>query len=162
MNLDSKQLLRYLDGEMSAAEAEQFRARLAESPALRQKLLEMQRVGAMVRAWADAAEKRAGALVEPTLERVRAAERRRARHTALSYALAAVLVVALPWSRRAPEFAQHLTPERPAASTAAAIERLDAVDKNAQVFVLGGSSTPVVWLADESQDDDDAPEQGPG
>jgi hypothetical protein len=162
VNHDAEQLLRYLDAEMSAAEAEQFRARLAETPALRQKLHEMQRVGALVRVWAEAAEQRAGKLVEPTLERVHAAQRRRAQHTALGYALAAVLVIALPWSRHAPQLAERLTPERPALPAAAAIERIDAVDKHAQVFVLGGSSTPVVWLADEAKDDDEAPEQDPG
>ena len=162
MNLDLQQLAAYLDGEMDADEAERFRVRLAESPELRQKLQEMRRVGALVRAWADTAESRAADLVEPTLERVRLAERRRVRHAAVGYALAAVLIVALPWSRHAPELAHHLTPERALVPSAAAIERLDAVDKHAQVFVLGGSSTPVVWLADEDQDDDDAQAQDPG
>ena len=157
---ETKRLLRYLDREMSRDEAEQFRARLAESPVLRQKLLEMQRVGALVRRWARAAEARAGELVEPTLERVRETEHKQRRQTTLGYALAAVLLIVLPWSRRAPELTGSVGPSA-VLPAGAAIERVEAVDQQAQVFVLGSSSTPVVWLADDAADDTVA-EQGPG
>jgi len=158
---ESKLLLRFVDQEMSVDEAQKFRARLAESPALRQKLQEMRRVGALLRVWANRVEPRAEKLVEPTLLRVRQAERRGAFAAGLSYALAAALVVVLPWSQRAPEFPSPA----PAADRAvgAAIERIEAGDRQAQVFVVGTSSTPVVWLADDTQDDDDDPhEQDPG
>jgi len=158
---ESKLLLRFVDGEMSAEEAQKFRARLAESPALRQKLQDMRRVGALLRVWANGVEPRAEKLVEPTLLRVRQTARRSAFAAGSSYALAAILVVILPWSQRAPEF---LTPA-PASEQApagAAIERIEAGDRQAQVFVVGTSSTPVVWLADDTQDDDDSHEQDPG
>ena len=161
MTEESKLLLRFVDQEMSVDEAQKFRARLAESPALRQKLQEMRRVGALLRVWANRVEPRAEKLVEPTLLRVRQAERRGAFAAGLSYALAAALVVVLPWSQRAPEFPSPA----PAADRAvgAAIERIEAGDRQAQVFVVGTSSTPVVWLADDTQDDDDDPhEQDPG
>ena len=161
MSPDTERLLRYLDREMSRDEAEQFRARLGEDPALRQELAEMQRVGALVRRWASTAEARAGELVEPTLVRVRESEHKRRRQATLGYALAAILLVVLPWSRPAPDLTGVVAPSavQPAG---AAIERLEAVDKQAQVFVLGDSSTPVVWLADEASDDDAAEQQGPG
>jgi anti-sigma factor RsiW len=159
---DTKRLLRYLDREMSRDEAEQFRARLAESPALRQQLAEMQRVGALVRCWASAAEARAGELVEPTLVRVRESEHKRRRHASLGYALAAILLVVLPWSRRAPELTGSVVPGAAVLPAGAAIERVEAVDQQAQVFVLGSSTTPVVWLADDVADDDVAQQQGPG
>jgi anti-sigma factor RsiW len=159
---ESKLLLRFVDDEMSVDEAQKFRARLAESPALRQKLQEMQRVGALLRVWANGVEPRAEKLVEPTLLRVRQAERRGAFAAGLSYALAAALVVVLPWSQRAPEFPTP-TPASDRAAAGAAIERIEAGDRQAQVFVVGTSSTPVVWLADDTQDDDDDPhEQDPG
>ena len=59
MTEESQQLLRYADGEMSADEAQKFRARLAESPALRQKLQEMRRLGGLLRLWSSGAERRA-------------------------------------------------------------------------------------------------------
>jgi ferric-dicitrate binding protein FerR (iron transport regulator) len=154
----TKQLLRYLDREMTATEADAFRARLAESPELRRELQEMQRVGALLRGWAAEAEAQGESLLEPTLARVQAASSRRGRQTALGYALAAALVLALPWSRQVPELraeapiAAKVTPVEP---SAAAIERVEATDRQAQVFVLGGSSTPVVWLADEADDTDE-------
>ncbi len=159
---ETKRLLCYLDREMSCDEARQFRARLAESPALRKKLAEMQRVGALVRRWAHGAEARAGELVEPTLSRVRAAEHKRRRQASIGYALAAVLVVLSPWSRRAPDPTGSVV--RPAVTQAAgaAIERVEAVDQQARVFVLGSSSTPVVWLTDDEVDDEATPQQGPG
>lgn len=62
----------------------------------------------------------------------------------------------MPELQAAAPSAAKLTQAEP---TAAAIERVEATDRQAQVFVLGGSSTPVVWLADE---DDDAEQQDPG
>ena len=162
VNSQTKQLLRYLDREMTAAEAEEFRARLAESAELRRELQEMQRVGALLRGWAAEAEAKGEGLLEPTLVRVQAAASRRGHQTALGYALAAALVLALPWSRQVPELhaeAPRATKVTPAEPTVAAIERVEATDRQAQVFVLGGSSTPVVWLADE---DDGADAQDPG
>ena len=158
----TKQLLRYLDGEMGAGEADEFRARLAESAELRHELEEMQRVGALLRDWAAEAETKGGSLLEPTLARVQAAANRRGHQTTLGYALADALVLVLPWSRQAPELraeAPSAVKVAPTEPSAAAIERVEATDRQAQVFVLGGSSTPVVWLADE---DDGADEQDPG
>lgn len=162
MNADTKRLHCYLDGEMSRDEAEAFRARLVENPALCEQLQEMQRVGALVRGWAAVAGARGAELVEPTLNRVQNAERKRARQTTLGYAVATVLLLALPWSRQAPELAAPAAPAQAAKPSAAAIERVEAGDKQAQVFVLGGSTTPVVWLADDAPDDDAQEQQDPG
>jgi anti-sigma factor RsiW len=161
VNHDTQQLLRYVDREMSPDEVESFRARLADSAALRQQLREMQRIGTLVRRWASTAEQRGAGLLEPTLARVRDAERKRSRHTTLGYAVLAVLLAALPWSRRVPELATAAAQAVVVRPTGAAIERLEAVDKQAQVFVLGASSTPVVWLADDAPDEG-AADQDPG
>ena len=162
VNAETKRLLCYLDGEMAGAEAEEFRARLAESPALREQLREMQRVGTLVRSWAAAAEVRGAELLEPTLARVQNAERKRARQTTVGYAIATAFLLMLPWSRQAPELAAPVVQTQLAKPSAAAIERIEAGDKQAQVFVLGGSTTPVVWLADDAPDDDAAYLQDPG
>ena len=98
MTSDSESLLRYLDGEMAAPEAERFRARLAETPALRLKLLEMERVGDLVRLWARNAEGRSGELLEPTLSRVAEEEKRSVRLFSGAFAVALVLFALLPWS----------------------------------------------------------------
>jgi len=160
VNAETERLLRYFDREMSAGEAEAFRARLAESPELSRQLQEMQRVRALVRGWAAATEVRGADLVEPTLTRVHEAERKRARQTTLGYAVATSLLLLLPWSRQAELGSAPQT--QVAKSPSAAIERIEAADQQAQVFLLGGSSTPVVWLADDAADDDEADQQGPG
>lgn len=162
MNAETKRLQCFLDGEMSSDEAEVFRARLAENPALAAELQEMQRVGALVRSWAADAEMRGEELLEPTLARVQNAERKRARHTTLGYAVATALLLALPWSRQAPELAAPHVQTESAKPSAAAIERVEAGNKQAQVFVLGGSTTPVVWLADDAPEDDVRDHQDPG
>ncbi|HVY26830.1 MAG TPA: hypothetical protein VHB79_09770 [Polyangiaceae bacterium] len=161
MNDDFSQLCRYLDGEMPPEEAELFRQRLAQSPELSRQLAQLGELGSAVRRWAVSTEGRAADLVAPTLQRVREAQRKRARSATLGYALAAVLVLALPWSRQPLELSS--APLRPAAAPAcsAAIERVEAPDRQAQVFVVGTSATPVVWLADDA-DDDDVTNQGPG
>jgi len=157
---ETEQLLRYFDREMGPAEAAAFRARLAESPALAEQLDQLRQVGAAVRQWSRDAEDRAGALLEPTLRRVGRAERRRSRQALVGYVLAALVLVALPWSRRAPQLS---TPPAPTiAAPGAAIERVEATDRHAQVFVLGSSSTPVLWLADEALDDAEQSAQDPG
>jgi anti-sigma factor RsiW len=73
---DDAQLLlsRYVDGELSAAEAEGFRARLAADAALCRQARSLERLGLLLRAWAGEAQARCGDLVEPTLERVRTAQ----------------------------------------------------------------------------------------
>lgn len=162
MNSQTKRLLRYLDREMSVEEAAEFRVSLAESRELRGQLAEMRCVGGLVRGWAAAAEERAGNLLEPTLAKVHDAERNNARRSTLGYALAAALLVALPWSRQAPELAEPTQQAAVADAPCAAIERIEAADQQAQVFVLGGSSTPVVWLADDVPDDDVLDQQDPG
>jgi anti-sigma factor RsiW len=162
VNAETKRLQCYLDGEMSKDEAEAFRARLAENPALCQQLQEMQRVGALVRSWAAVAEARGAELVEPTLARVQNAERTRVRQTTLGYAVATAFLLVLPWSRQAPELAAPAVQARAQNPSAAAIERVEAGDKQAQVFVLGGSTTPVVWLVDDAPDDDAPEQQDPG
>jgi anti-sigma factor RsiW len=164
VNAETELLLRYLDGEMSPGEAQSFRARLAESPAMRQELREMQRVGVLVREWAGKTEQRAGDLVGPTLRRVEQTERARVRYNTLGYVLAAALSLALPWSKHTPlVLLEPAVPKVTAPPAAAAIERVEAHDQRAQVFVVNGSSTPVVWLSDDVQDDDDSSdEQDPG
>jgi anti-sigma factor RsiW len=153
VNAETKRLLCYLDGEMSRDEAEDFRARLADSPALTKQLQEMQRVGGLVRGWAAVAEVRGAELLEPTLARVQKAERRRQRQTTVGYAIATALLLVLPWSRQPPELVAKAAQARSKMPSAAAIERIEAGDKQAHVFVLRGSTTPVVWLADDAPDD---------
>lgn len=155
MTSDSERLLRYLDGEMSALEAQRFRARLAETPALRQKLAEMQRVGEFVRLWASRAEGRAGNILEPTLARVAREEKRSARMFSLAFAVTLVLIALSPWSRppglvQPPGLVEH-TPlrERAGRVGSAAIERIDSGAQQATVFVVGTNATPVVWLSDD-------------
>lgn len=160
MNDDFSQLCRYLDGEMSPDEAELFRQRLARSPELSRQLEELRQLGNLVRRWSTTTEARAEDLVEPTLCRAQEAQRKRARSATLGYALVAVLVLALPWSRRPLQLSS--VPAAPAPASSAAIERVEAPDRQAQVFVVGSSATPVVWLADDAQDDDDGINQGPG
>jgi anti-sigma factor RsiW len=151
-------LHRYLDGEMEPLEAERFRVRLATSPELRGQLVELERVGAELRTWADAVGRRAEHLATPTLARVRGAEQKRASQATLVYALAAALVLGVPWARGSEGQAfEHLAGPK---TRGAAIERIESGGK-AQVFVLGSASTPVVWLSDDV--DDDATEaRGPG
>jgi anti-sigma factor RsiW len=162
VNLQTKRLLCYLDHEMSAEEAEAFQKTLDQSPELCRELSEMQRVGTFVRGWAATAEARGGELLEPTLARVKDAERKRSRQATLGYALAAALLVVLPWSRHAPELTLPVSHSEVRLSPGAAIERLEAADTRAQVFVVGSSSTPVVWLADDAPEDDSSEQQGPG
>jgi anti-sigma factor RsiW len=159
---DSELLQRYLDGELPAREAEKFRARLAESAELRAKLEELRRVGSLVRRWASAAEQRAGDLLTPTLERVHAAERRRARYSKAGYALLACAALLLPWSRHASQYQPDGAGRSSAAPASAAIERVEATAQEARVFTLGGSNTPVVWLTDDEQAEDAAADQDPG
>lgn len=161
MSPETRLLHRYLDGDLSPEEAEHFRARLAQSPELARRLSELQQLGSLVRGWATRAERRAGDLVAPTLERVNDAQRRRSRSATLGYALVAALVVALPWSRRPPELGMPSVTHATTPSSAA-IERVEATDQQAQVFVVGASSTPVVWLADDAQDDSSSSDQDPG
>jgi anti-sigma factor RsiW len=157
---DNELLLRYLDGELSPQEAERFRARLAESPELRCSLREMQRVGSLIRFWADEAGQRAGDLLEPTLRRVQTAERKRARQSTWGLGLAAVLfAAALPWSSGR-HGASLLPLGHQRLEGGAAIERIEAGGKHAQVFVVGSQSTPVVWLADEAESEDDGRDPG--
>lgn len=162
MNPRTKRLLRYLDREMSADEAAEFEQLLNQRSELREELAEMRRVGAFVRSWAAAAETRGGGLVESTLLRVKDAERRRSRQAALGYALAAALLIVLPWSRHTSELPSSTRPTQLVALPGAAIERLEPADTRAQVFVVGSSSTPVVWLADDVPDDDSSEHEGPG
>lgn len=162
MNDDFSQLCRYLDGEMSPEEAELFRQRLAESPELSARLAELGELGAALRRWAVSTEGRAADLVGPTLERVREAQQKRSRRATLSYALVAALVLALPWSRQPLELSSAPAVPVAAPASSAAIERVEAPDRQAQVFVVGSSATPVVWLADDAQEDDDVTNQGPG
>lgn len=161
MNDEAKLLQRYVDGDLSPSEAEEFRARLAEDPELQRELVEMQTVGGLVRAWAALREARADGLLAPTLARVHEAEQRRARHSLLGLGLAASLLFASPWAEdaRAPLHAGLLTPPR--LLRGAAIERLEAGSTQARVFVVGSAGTPVVWLADDVIDDE-LEQQDPG
>lgn len=157
VNVEAMRLQRYLDGELTPDEAATFRARLAESPELRRELEQLRRVGAAVRVWSDTVETGAADLLQPTLARVAHSDRKRARQGLVGYALAAVVLVALPWAH--PRFEPAaLVPAAPA-PRGAAIERVEATDRQAQVFVVGSDRTPVVWLADDGAD---ASEQDPG
>lgn len=157
MNVEAMRLQRYLDGDLTPDEAAEFRARLSESPALRRELEQLRRLGAAVRVWSSTAEAGAEELLQPTLERVAQSEKKRARQGLVGYAIAAMVLVALPWAR--PGF-EPLSPAPAApAPHGAAIERVEATDRQAQVFVVGTDRTPVVWLADEAADDS---EQDPG
>jgi anti-sigma factor RsiW len=154
---DGELLQRYLDGELTPAEASAFRERLAASPELQRELTELQLIGGLLRRWADDATTHAGSLLEPTLQRVEVAQQRRGRHASLGMALAAVLLLLLP----SPGQGLWIMRAMPAGATAvalealppAAIERLEAnAEQHAQVFVVGSASTPVVWLADDLGD----------
>ena len=162
MNADTQQLLRYLDREMCPAEAERFRARLADSAKLRRELQEMQQVGALLRLWSGSVEARAAVLLEPTLRRVDEAARRRTRHTALACGLAVLLLVSLRGSERGLPMAVEPESGTPRLALGAAIERVEATDQQARVFVVGRSLTPVVWLDDDAQDDRSPVERDPG
>jgi hypothetical protein len=112
-----------------------------------------------LRGWAEDQGLRAAEHVEPTLERVNEHEQGRARRSAAAgYALVAAAVL-IPWSQQGA--VAHQPAAQPVPPSGAAIERLEAGDKQAQVFVVGASSTPVVWLADDGQDEDTT-ERGPG
>ena len=165
MKHDGQLLQRYLDGELSPAEDSAFRERLAASPQLQRELTELQLIGGLLRRWADDTGSRAGSLLEPTLERVEAGEQRRGRHASLGMAVAAVLLLLLPASgqgrftpRAIPVAAALVAAEAP---PPAAIERLEAADRHARVFVVGSASTPVVWLADDAVESD-IEQQDPG
>jgi anti-sigma factor RsiW len=160
---DDLLLQRYLDGDLSRVEAEALRARLARSPELCHKLAGLRRMSGLLQLWAEGTQRRAADLVEPTLRRVQAVEQKRARHATLGFALAAALVAVLPFASQA-----HFTPaarlHAPAVlAPGAAIERIEARDQHARVFVVGAAGTPVVWLSDDAGDDAEAPSnQDPG
>ena len=162
MNEETTLLLRYVDGELSPGERAEFEARLARSPELRRQLAEMQQVGSLLRGWAQHAERRAGPLLEPTLQRVQQAELRR-RGSGLGAAALTVALLLWPVSSpdRFPSRAPLLVTASADAGAAAAIERLEAPDHHAQVFVVGNSSTPVVWLMDEAEEEP-AVQEDPG
>jgi anti-sigma factor RsiW len=161
---DSELLQCYLDGELSPEQARVFRARLASSPELQRELTELQLVGGLVRRWAEDTGERAASLVQPTLSRVEDAAALRTRHASLGMAVAAVLLLVLPSSGhdalwlRSSGAAMSAQPEL---APPVAIERLEAGEGHAQVFLVGQASTPVVWLADEGVDEPTA-EQDPG
>ncbi len=162
MSADSQQLARYLDGEMTPVEAAAFEARLGGDRGLQRELAQLREVGAAMRSWSRGHEERAGDLLEPTLRRVRRRdEQRRSRHSLASYVVAGVALVALPWGRLHPDLGSQLSAAPAVVSGGAAIERVEATDRRAQVFVVGSSSTPVLWLADDVSEDG-AVEQDPG
>jgi anti-sigma factor RsiW len=159
VSAETEQLSRYLDGDMTPAEVAAVRARLRESPGLRRELAELGAVGAALRQWSRGVEARAGDLLEPTLERARKDAQRRALHARAGYVGAALLLVLLPWAR----FDSGLLPSgAPLPPAAAAIERVEATDRRAEVFVVGSANTPVLWLADDAPEDGAAAEQDPG
>lgn len=164
MTDDSEQLQRYLDGELSPEQACAFQERLSASPELQRDLTEMQLIGGLLRRWADDAEHRAGALVEPTLQRIEMVEQRRSRHASLGMAVAASLLLLLPASGR-DSWPSRVAPvsvsSAPRGAPPAAIERIEAAGQHARVFIVGSASTPVVWLADDAAEDENEL-QGPG
>lgn len=165
MNDDRELLQRYLDGELTPAEASAFCERLSSSPELQRELTEMQLIGGLLRRWADDTGRQAGSLLEPTLLRVEAAEQRRGRHASLGMAVAAALLLLLPASGQQ-SWSSGVVPGSvavvaPPPTPPAAIERLEVGDQHAQVFVVGSASTPVVWLSEDLGDEHVEP-QGPG
>ena len=117
----------------------------------------------MVRGWAERAEARAGELLAPTLAKVQEAEQRRARHASLGMAVAVLMLAVTPWAEHVQEPLRSGLMARPLLARGAAIERLEAGQSQAQVFVVGSSATPVVWVDDDIIDDDaDAEQQDPG
>lgn len=164
MTDDSEQLQRYLDGELSPEQACAFQERLSASPELQRDLTEMQLIGGLLRRWADDAEHRAGALVEPTLQRIEMVEQRRSRHASLGMAVAASLLLLLPASGR-DSWPSRVAPvsvsSAPRGAPPAAIERIESAGQHARVFIVGSASTPVVWLADDAAEDENEL-QGPG
>jgi hypothetical protein len=160
VSADSQQLSRYLDGDMSPPEVALFEGRLRGSARLRRELEELRRVGAAIRRWSREAEDRAGALVEPTIRRAVEVERRRSRLSAAGYVAAALSLATLPWAGLDSARATRELPAR--FPSGAAIERVDASDRNVQVFVVGSSSTPVLWLVDDAPDELGEAEQEPG
>ncbi len=159
MTDETRLLLRYVDREMSALEAERFRARLAQSPELSRELDDMRRLGALLRRWSAAVEPGAHGLLEPTLERVRRGERRRSRLSWLSYGLVVLPMLSL---RASASLEPPSTPSLAHAVVGAAIERIEAAPRGARVFVVGSAATPVVWLSDDDRDDDEQSERDPG
>ena len=163
MTEETKLLLRYVDGDLSPSEAEEFRARLADNPELERELVEMQTVGSLVRAWANGAEARGNGLLEPTLTKIHEADQRRARHASLGLAVAALVLALTPWAEQVHSPLRSGLMARPLLARGAAIERLEAGDSQAQVFVVGSSATPVVWVDEDAIDDDaDLEQQDPG
>jgi anti-sigma factor RsiW len=159
---EAEQLQRYVDGELSPAEACAFKARLEASPELRRRLSDLVELGSLLRAWASSESARAPSLLEPTLARVKQAEARRRRRAVLAFALAVGLPLLSPTS-----VCDHFPSRVPLAvvasdrlALAAAIERLEAADPRAQVFLVGRSSTPVVWLADDVEEEASGPDPG--
>jgi anti-sigma factor RsiW len=162
MSDDCVLLQRYLDGDLTPLESEQLRARFAHEPELSRELAELRRVGRLLRLWADDVQ-HGVSLVEPILRRVQMAERPRPRPATLGFALVAALIAALPFARTAEAPAPALDAFTLASGPGAAIERIEPGDTHAHVFVVGATSTPVVWLSDETGDDVDAPnDQDPG
>lgn len=165
MSDDCVLLQRYLDGDLTPLETAQLRARFAHEPELSRELGELRRVGRLLRLWAEDVQQ-GTSLVEPIFHRIQVAERQRPRHAMLGFALAAALIAALPFaslSRIAGSQAPALDAFTLASGVGAAIERIEPGDTHAQVFVVGATSTPVVWLSDETGDDVDVLiDQDPG
>jgi anti-sigma factor RsiW len=161
---DSELLQRYLDGDLSPEQGRAFHERIASSPELQRELTELQLVGSLVRGWAQETGERAASLVQPTLSRVEEASAQRTRHASLGMAVAAVLLLVLPSSGQEALWLRSsqtaITPRQELAPPVA-IERLEAGEGHAEVFVIGQASTPVVWLADEGLDEPSA-DQDPG
>jgi hypothetical protein len=149
VNEQTRLLLRYIDREMSAAEAERFRARLVQSPELSRELRRMQQLGVLLRHWSETAESRADDLLQPTLERIRRSERRRPRASWLAYGL---LLLPLLRASTSNQDAPPPPPTLAHVSVGAAIERIEASQRQARVFVVGSSETPVVWLSDDEDE----------
>jgi anti-sigma factor RsiW len=160
VSAESETLSRYLDGDLTPAESATFEAHLAESPALRRELRELRVLGETLRRWSRTVESRADDLPQLTLQRVRRDEQRRSLHARIGGVAATLALLTLPWAR----FDSSLSPSGvPSLLPAgAAIERVEAVDRHAQVFVVGSASTPVLWLADDAPEEAAPAEQDPG
>jgi hypothetical protein len=152
MKIPDIELMLYTDGELDEERARRVRvARLTELE-VGARLEGIEQVGSFVRAWA------AKAGVDPRAER-RRAERAAARRRLVGTVAAAVVALVAVTEPRAPSGVREValaSPSRDFAASqgpAVAIELVDFGSHPGTVFVVeaGGSTTPVVWLADDAK-----------
>jgi hypothetical protein len=143
MKIPDVELMLFSDGELDEERARRIRVARLHHAEVGERLESIERVGSLVRVWAETAGVDASQVRRRTL---RAAERRRT-FGALGVALVALAAMAEP-------VAQPRTFEVAHAKAAdTAIESVDFGSHGGTVFVLeaGDNVTPVVWLDDDSR-----------